>query len=189
MEASYIVTFRENGGDSGRELLRNQLGIRDYIHSNDWRSCAMKMDSSGDPAVAHVFDNLNICCIRCADDDACKLHSHIPSSALLAIEQDHEIFAMESETVGSPLSPDYVDTSNTAWGLAATSTPGSQHAGRGVRIAVLDTGIAREHPDFSTTDFKQFQSFVAGNDAEGQQRPWHALCGNHSRSAATAACA
>lgn len=42
-----------------------------------------------------------------------------------------------------------VDESAVTWGLQAINLPQSRCSGRGVRMAVLDTGIAPNHPDFA----------------------------------------
>jgi subtilisin len=42
-----------------------------------------------------------------------------------------------------------VDESAVTWGLQAINVPQSRCSGRGVRVAVLDTGIAPNHPDFA----------------------------------------
>ena len=40
------------------------------------------------------------------------------------------------------------DTSQLTWGLQATGVSTSQHNGQGIRVAVLDTGLDLQHPDF-----------------------------------------
>jgi subtilisin len=62
-----------------------------------------------------------------------------------------------------------VDESEAAWGLQVTKTVSSHFSGRGVRIAVLDTGFDLGHPDFAGRTVHN-QSFVAGEavqDAHG----------------------
>jgi subtilisin len=41
-----------------------------------------------------------------------------------------------------------VDTDQTTWGLKATKVADSPLSGRGVRVAILDTGFDLDHPDF-----------------------------------------
>ena len=47
------------------------------------------------------------------------------------------------------------------WGLAATRVPASGFTGRGIRVAILDTGLDLGHPDFAGRRILA-QSFIAG---------------------------
>lgn len=47
------------------------------------------------------------------------------------------------------------------WGLQATGVDQTSLNGQGVRVAVLDTGFASDHPDFTTREIIS-QSFIAG---------------------------
>lgn len=67
---------------------------------------------------------------------------------------------------GSALS----DTDLATWGLAATKALGSRFSGRGVRVAVLDTGLDLQHPDFVGRAVTS-QSFIP--DEEVQDRHGH----------------
>jgi subtilisin len=51
------------------------------------------------------------------------------------------------------------------WGLQAIGVPASRFSGRGVRVAVLDTGFDAGHPDF-TGRAVTMQSFIEGEDAQ-----------------------
>jgi subtilisin family serine protease len=67
----------------------------------------------------------------------------------------------------SPLATprDGVDESATTWGLVSTRVIESRAAGRGVRVAVLDTGFDLAHPDFAGRAVTS-HSFVDGEDAQ-----------------------
>jgi subtilisin family serine protease len=54
-----------------------------------------------------------------------------------------------------------VDESVATWGLQLTKTVASNFNGRGVRVAVLDTGFDLQHPDFAGRSVRS-QSFIAG---------------------------
>lgn len=41
-----------------------------------------------------------------------------------------------------------IDESTVTWGLQVTKVAASQFSGRGIKVAVLDTGLDRGHPDF-----------------------------------------
>ncbi|HEY5784969.1 MAG TPA: S8 family serine peptidase [Microlunatus sp.] len=57
--------------------------------------------------------------------------------------------------------PPFADTAQATWGLQATGVISSPYSGRGVRVAVLDTGFDATHPDFLGRQVT-LQSFVAG---------------------------
>jgi len=57
------------------------------------------------------------------------------------------------------------DESQLAWGLQAIGVPESAFSGRGVKVAILDTGIDLGHPDFAGRDITS-QSFIPGQDVQ-----------------------
>jgi subtilisin len=63
----------------------------------------------------------------------------------------------------------FADTVQAAWGLQATGVLSSPYAGRGIRVAILDTGLDLLHPDFAGRNVVS-QSFVKDlpvDDANG----------------------
>ena len=64
-----------------------------------------------------------------------------------------------------PSVPPYADTPQYTWGLQATEVVASPRAGRGIRVAVLDTGFDTGHPDFAGRAVTA-TSFVPGQSAE-----------------------
>lgn len=58
-----------------------------------------------------------------------------------------------------------VDESQHTWGLQHTDVEASDHTGQGVRVAVLDTGMDLEHPDFASRAITS-ESFVAGQSVQ-----------------------
>ena len=57
------------------------------------------------------------------------------------------------------------DETAATWGLQATKAAASQFSGRGVNVAVLDTGMALRHPDFARRNIKK-KSFIAGQEVQ-----------------------
>jgi subtilisin len=57
------------------------------------------------------------------------------------------------------------EESEFAWGLQATKAAVSQFSGSGVRVAVLDTGLDLQHPDFQGRSISS-KSFVPGEEAQ-----------------------
>ena len=64
--------------------------------------------------------------------------------------------------------PAFADTDEVTWGLIAVGANRATFTGRGVRVAVLDTGIDRQHPDFVGRSIET-RSFVAGESVDDVQ--------------------
>lgn len=58
----------------------------------------------------------------------------------------------------------FQDTASATWGLHATGVLNSSFTGRGIKVAVLDTGLDTRHPDFQNRRI-QTQSFISGETA------------------------
>jgi subtilisin family serine protease len=58
-----------------------------------------------------------------------------------------------------------VDESQATWGLQATKVGNSCHSGKGIRVAVLDTGFDLQHPDFAGRSITT-KSFVTGQEIQ-----------------------
>ncbi|MDQ4099700.1 MAG: S8 family serine peptidase, partial [Chloroflexota bacterium] len=70
---------------------------------------------------------------------------------------------MAGET--AELAPAQVDESEATWGLQITKAISSQYSGKGIRVAVLDTGMDLGHPDFTGRTIVS-QSFITGQSVQ-----------------------
>lgn len=69
----------------------------------------------------------------------------------------------------------FADTPTATWGLQATDVLSSQQSGSGIRVAVLDTGLDLDHPDFTGRSVTA-RSFVSGETAQdGQGHGTHCI--------------
>ncbi len=59
----------------------------------------------------------------------------------------------------------FQDTASSTWGLKATRVLSSQGTGRGIRVAVLDTGFDLRHPDFAGRRVRT-NSFIRGEGVQ-----------------------
>ena len=79
----------------------------------------------------------------------------------------------------------FADTPQATWGIQATKVVSSPRTGRGIKVAVLDTGFDLGHPDFAGRNVTA-QSFVAGESAQdGHGHGTHCIgtsCGPRSPS-------
>ena len=71
--------------------------------------------------------------------------------------------AMAAAEVGAAAT--FQDTASSTWGLKATRVLSSQSSGRGIRVAVLDTGFDVNHPDFAGRTVKT-NSFISGETVQ-----------------------
>jgi subtilisin family serine protease len=67
--------------------------------------------------------------------------------------------------VGVEARPFFGDTAAATWGLLATKSMTSSRTGRGISLAVLDTGFDLAHPDFAGREVTA-QSFVPGEEPQ-----------------------
>ena len=103
---------------------------------------------------AEVFPNLGVAVL----DDAPRA---LAAADYLAIEPERVVYAIQDE-------------SQATWGLQATNVVASAYTGAGVKVAVLDTGLDLEHPDFEgRDDHDPFVRLRPGRP--GRQRARHAL--------------
>ena len=59
----------------------------------------------------------------------------------------------------------FQDDSNRTWGIAAVGAETSSYTGKGIKVAVLDTGLEAGHPDFQGRQIVT-KSFVTGESAD-----------------------
>jgi subtilisin family serine protease len=133
-------------------------------------------------ADAVYFDRLGVALVNVDPRDA-KRTARIRAAAdenaarILAVEPERTVHAYgaarKPATAPRPrarrsppgaLAPSGSETSAT-WGLQATGVPASAFSGKGVKVAVLDTGFDLRHPDFPSRSITAV-SFVQGYRAQ-----------------------
>jgi subtilisin family serine protease len=129
-----------------------------------------------------IFHHIGVAVIAIDDEVQGRLYDSNVQSHVLAVEDERFVYAVDNEylrgfkdaanAVYAGLTDVAVprrlesnvdvafDESQSTWGLQATGIVETRFAGKGVRIAVLDTGIDQQHPDFrgrlASMSFKAF---------------------------------
>ncbi len=142
------------------QALRSLAGVTSVLHMADMGSQERDPGTAASPE-AIVFQTLGVAVLECDPAQLSAMHraADDPGAAILAVEPERVMRAIETEP-GERAAP-IADDEAFTWGLRATAVDAATATGRGVRIAVLDTGLDLAHPDFAGRSITS-QSFVVG---------------------------
>lgn len=125
-----------------------------------------------------VFDQLKVAVVNAPHTEQVHRLTTARSSDRIFLGQEREryVYALAKRTgrntrntkqAKKPLTS-YLDDEHATWGIHATNVLQSKYTGKGVRVAILDTGIYAEHPDFEGRKIRAV-SFVgqSPNDIDG----------------------
>ena len=111
------------------------------------------------PGEGVLFECLGAALVHCDPDQVRALARRV-----VAVEADRCVRASAlAKSHPAPEPPSH--GARVAWGLDATGVLSSAHTGRGIRVAILDTGIDTGHPDFVDRAILS-RSFLAGLSCE-----------------------
>jgi subtilisin len=195
----YIVVLSDEAQDDPgaiSETLSSSAGITSFASTSDFEASALDLEAAAG-AEATVFPELGIAVVAAPPDQGTSMMAAAEGDErIIAVEPERVLQAIEEPPT---LSPDYlrgyrdaashlydqvsgsagqaaveaaaqfVDESSSTWGLQATRVTTSRQSGRGIRVAVLDTGFALDHPDFAgeTIEARSFVPGQAPQDVHG----------------------
>jgi len=170
-----LVISDELFGDdeASREVVREVSGVQDVVSTKDPGAQSL------DPAAATgalLFAELGVAVVSVAPDRVGATGVfESTDDRILAVEQERVVHALQE---AAPVDPEqeaaftdaaaFTDDTVATWGLHATGVPDAAESGAGITIAVLDTGIDLQHPDFAGRDITT-RSFVDGETAQDVQ--------------------
>jgi subtilisin len=150
-----LVLLDPRAGSAAVASLHNAAGLRvapsaELDGSHCWTAVA--------PGEGVLFESLGVALVHADPDQARALTRRSGRTALFV-----ERYVRASTLDPAHRAPDVrlADTAQAAWGLEATQVLTSPYTGRGIRVAVLDTGLDAEHPDFADRTIVS-RSFVEG---------------------------
>ena len=186
----FVVTFADDKVTEGLAALKKTGGVGKLPSAADFAESALDL-AQLDAAGGATFPTLGISVVT-LDEDALNGMMAIAGEdgAILAIEPERIFYAIGEDglpitylrgykdavnhlydraTAGSATDEQgvelvtYVDDAQSTWGLKATSVVGSRWTGRGIKVAVLDTGVDMRHPDLRARLIaNQTRSFISG---------------------------
>jgi subtilisin len=188
----YIVTFRDNSVAEGMAVLREEMGISRLANAADFAGSALDLEQL-DSLEGAVFPTLGVAVVS-LDDEALSEVMAVAGegSPILDVEPERVFYivgtelqfdylegyrdavdnlfqkistAAPSEQNGAKTLASFADDALSTWGLKATKATTSRYTGKGVRVAVLDTGMDLSHPDFKGRSIVS-KSFVPGEDVQ-----------------------
>jgi len=151
-----LVLFPRGSGDGLPRRLQHATGI-----SLDRAEYAGALESRGAIGQGVYFDRLDAALVHGDADQQRALGRFAEANGLL-VEPERVLRSAHVRGAfdASPRLP-LRDTRSATWGLQASGVLDCAYSGRGVRLAILDTGLDLRHPDFSDRAVRS-RSFVAG---------------------------
>jgi subtilisin family serine protease len=139
-----LVLLRQDAVAEGVQMLREQVTTR-----------------STDNIIS--FANLGIAVVDAAPEDLAMSTRSLTNRQILAVEPERFFYPIVSLS-DSVTKASQLNESEYTWGLQATGVYASHATGAGIKVAILDTGLDLEHPDFQGRTIVS-QSFVPNEDA------------------------
>jgi subtilisin family serine protease len=176
-----LVLLSERSVRMSVAALRRAAGPR-VATTLDVRSGALSPEQA-EGADAILFDRLGVALVNVDPRDAARTARIRAAAAenaarILAVEPERVVHAYApartraapaprppSRTRRAPSAAPKVSERSATWGLQATGVPASGFSGKGVKVAVLDTGFDLRHPDFPSRSITAV-SFVPGTKAQ-----------------------
>ncbi len=178
----YLVLLREDAVKEATRMMTTSAKMK-VSAASDFGEGEIPNDLDGADAV--IFENLGVAVVDTLPDqfDALSIAS-AGDSPIMVIEPEQYVYALPSSDdymrgyrdgvadltkrtlseEGAAIDEAFAEALSEAqitWGLQVTKVPTSRFTGRGIRVAVLDTGLDLGHPDFAGRIIRS-RSFITG---------------------------
>lgn len=138
-----LVLLKERTARAAAVLLHQAAGLRlglssDFHTGRPWIT----------PGEGLLFERLGLALLD-GDPDQTRALAHHHREGALVLEPERYVRAAELAGAALGDALPLCDTRAATWGLLATRVLSSPYRGRGIRVAILDTGLDLTHPDFA----------------------------------------
>lgn len=132
-----------------------------------------------------IFDRLKLAFVNRSAADRLGRWQKATSNSIVSIRPERYLYASQAKAGrGGAAGLSFADSADASWGIQAINAVQSNFTGKGVKVAILDTGLDLTHPDFIHRTIHQ-QSFVGTADAnDGHGHGTHCIgiaCGDRQR--------
>ena len=156
-----IVTMNRNASPSSIHKLSKKASLK-IASINDFSSKSKNYHEAFTQADGIYFDTFKIAVIKEGKEEQVKFmnDASMGTSDSFDMEPERFVYAWPRTAVISARNNIVLPASgNFTWGAQAIKIPSAKYTGKGVNIAVLDTGLNLSHPDFARLNI-QSKSFI-----------------------------
>ncbi|GGS55878.1 S8 family peptidase [Actinokineospora fastidiosa] len=155
----YLVLLQDDAVAAGTKALNQVAGIR-AASTADAGVDMMSFDASQ----GVVLHQLGVAVVNADEEQAMALARAVVEPGPIALlEQERMVYAIAAPAPAEE--PTVSDESVFTWGLQAVGAQLSTATGKGIRVAVLDTGFDLAHPEFAEREIES-SSFVPGEEVQ-----------------------
>ncbi|ETF01482.1 protease [Advenella kashmirensis W13003] len=164
----YLVLLRQDHTDEGIQELQRMTGAS-IVSAGSTSYTQERQINTLEMNCAVVFDQIGVALIRCELEVGTALQAAAAQATgnVLLVEAERTVhaIAISAESPGHPPASD--EGQGATWGVRACGADHADFTGKGIRLAVLDTGLDLSHPDFAQRPI-QSRSFVSGAEVQDQ---------------------
>lgn len=135
------------------------------VHFRDYLPETEKFMNAFKEADGVYFEELKVAVVNFEKEDQIDhLNEQLEGKAVLTMEPERYVYKSSGR-----LKKRFTDTETETWGIRAVRASDSRFTGKGIRIAILDTGIYKEHTDLSGRKIvtKKFVDNASDGDSDG----------------------